>query len=187
MRVVPGPLWWNLAGSLAILLGLGGLAFGLPAVDRAVPASRPVAGGQPYPVGAGVTVVPPDGALLDLTGTRPAVNRGRALFLLGGVRYLVAVGPFAGDLPAAAAQLRRRITGNPGYQVTGSESAVRTAAGLSGLQGSYTAAGRGGRYAVFLVAGLSVEITASGTDLQLSHWLEAIEASIHSLDHRRPR
>lgn len=185
MRVVPRPLLWNLLGSLAILLGLGGLAFGLPAVDRAVPATRPVASGLPYRVGAGITVVPPPGALVDVTATRPRDDRGSVLFLLGGVRYLVMVAPFGGDLPAAAAQLRRRITATRGYQVTGGESTVRTSGGVVGLQGGYTAPGRGGRYAVFLTGGLAVEFTASGTDLQLNRSLDAIEASTRSLEYRR--
>jgi hypothetical protein len=92
----------NLAGSLAILATLGGVAYGLPAVDRALPADRPVASGEPYVVGGGVTVMPPPNSMIDVTKTRPGVDRGTALFILDSVRYVIVVVPFHGTLEEAA-------------------------------------------------------------------------------------
>ena len=164
---------------LAAILGL--IAYGLPAINRALPSSEPVPPGRPYDVGGGVTLVPPTGALVDLTRTRPAADRGTAVFLLGAVRYAVTVAPFDGGLAAAADRLRARITATAGYQVTGAESTVATAAGVTGIQGGYTAPGRAGRYAVFLADDLAVEVTVSGTDLELTRALPHIEAATGSI------
>ena len=173
----------NLLGALGVTATLGGLAFGLPAVDRALPAQRPVRSDEPYVIGGGVSVVPPPGATIDVTGTRPGDDQGTVLFRLGPVRYAVVVRPFAGDLASAAEGLRRRITGTSGYQVTGAQLAVNTIDGLAGLQGSYAAPGRGGRYAVFVVEGLTIEVTISGADLDLGRTLPRIEASTRTLRH----
>ena len=173
----------NLLGALGVVAVLGGLAFGLPALDRAVPSQRPVRADEPYPIGAGVTVVPPPEATVDLNRTRPGVAEGSALFRLGPVQYAIAVRPFHGDLDAAAERLRRRITGTAGYQVTGVQLAVDTLGGLAGVQGGYTAPGRGGRYAVFVADGLTIEVTVSGADLDLGRTLPAIEASTRTLRH----
>lgn len=171
----------NLLGAFGVVATLAGLAFGLPAIDRALPAERPVRADEPYPVGAGVTVVPPAGSTLDVTGTRPGDSTGTALFRVGAVQYNIAVRPFEGDLATAAARLRKRITGTPGYQVTGTQLEVYTAGGLAGLQGGYTAPGRGGRYAVFVTAGRTIEVTISGVDLDLARSLPQIEASTRTL------
>jgi len=173
----------NLLGALGVVVTLAGLAFGLPALDRSLPSQRPVSSDQPYPIGAGVTVVPPVGATVDLTGTRPGTQEGKALFRLGPVQYGIDVRPFDGDLTLAAERLRKRITGTPGYQVTGSQLGVTTAAGLAGVQGSYTAPGRGGRYAVYVTDGLTIEVTISGTDLDLGRSLPLIEDSAKTLRH----
>jgi hypothetical protein len=125
----------NLLGALGVVAVLAGLAFGLPAVDRALPAERPVRPDQPYLIGGGVTVLPPRTAVIDVTGTRPGDDEGTVLFRLGPVRYSIVVRPFDGALDAAAARLRRRITDTPGYQVTGSQLTIATAEGLAGLQG----------------------------------------------------
>jgi hypothetical protein len=180
MRVARSRLLRNLAGTLGLLVAVGALAVGLPAADRALPAGRPVPAG-PYLVGAGVTVVPPPGAFLDVTGTRPGADRGAALFLVGGVRYVVVVTPFAGDLEAAAGRLRTKITGVRGHQVAGTESATTTASGLPGRQGGYTAPGRNGRYAVFLAPDLAIEVTVAGGDQELRAALAAAEASTRSI------
>ena len=89
----------NLLGALSVLATLAGLAFGLPALDDSLPSQRAVPAGQPYPIGAGVTVVPPAGSTVDLTGTRPGSQEGQALFRLGPVQYAIEVRPFGGDLP----------------------------------------------------------------------------------------
>src|SRR4051794_9729884 len=95
----------NLLGALGVVVTLAGLAFGLPAVDHALPSERAVSSTDPYPVGAGVTVVPPPGATVDVTETRPGDDGGTALFRLGQVRYAIVVRPFTGDLGTAAARL----------------------------------------------------------------------------------
>jgi hypothetical protein len=162
------------------------LAFGLPVLDRAVPAERAVASG-PYPVGAGVTVLPPPGAVLDVTGTRPGSDRGTVLFRIGMVRYAIEVEPFDGDLTAAAVRLRQRITGINGHQITGTQLAVSTAGGLAGVQGGYTAGDRDGRYAVFVAYGLTIEVMVSGDDKDLVQVLPAIDASTRTLRYEQVR
>jgi hypothetical protein len=171
----------NLLSALSLVLALAGLAFGLPALDAALPSDRPVPADRPYAIGGGVSVVPPPGSRIDVTDTRPTDDAGTALFRLGPVRYLIVVRRFDGDLSTAADRLRRRITGTPGYQVTGTELTVATGSGLSGLQGGYTAPGRGGRYAVFVAGGRTIEVTVSGADLDLGRTLPAIEASTRTL------
>ena len=173
----------NLLGASGVVVTLAGLAFGLPALDRSLPSQRPVPADQPYPIGAGVTVVPPAGSTVDLTGTRPGSQTGSALFRLGPVQYEIDVRPFDGDLRTAADRLRKRITSTPGYQVTGAQLAVTTADGLPGVQGSYTAPGRGGRYAVYVVDGLTIEVTIGGADLDLGRDLPQIEESARTLRH----
>ncbi|WP_328464242.1 hypothetical protein OHA21_40215 [Actinoplanes sp. NBC_00393] len=167
--------------AFVVVLILAGLAFGLPWLDRAVPAERPVAAGEPYAVGAGATIVPPPGATLDLTGARPGRERGSALFHLGPVQYAIAVQPFDGDLTAAAVRLRQRITGTSGHQVSGTQLAVSTAGGLAGIQGGYTAGDQGGRYAVFVAHGFTIEVTVTGADPDLARALPAIDSSIRTL------
>ncbi len=160
---------------------LGGLAFGLPALNQALPAERSVDTGRPYAIGGGVDVIPPAGARIDVTETRPAQDTGTVLFRLGAVRYLIAVRRFDGSLQAAVTGLRQRITGTSGYQVTGTELSVEAAGGLVGLQGAYSGPGRGGRYAVFVADGHTIEVTVSGADLDLGRVLPQIDASTRTL------
>ena len=167
----------NLAWSLGILVVLGSLAVGLPAVNAALPADRPVPVDRPYPLGSGATVVLPPTARLDITTSVP----GHTVFLLGGVRYLLAVAPFEGTVEDLAAQLRHKITANRGYQVTGPETPTTTNRGVPGRQGGYTSPGREGRYAVFLAHGVAVQITIAGAVLELRPVLAALTASVASL------
>jgi hypothetical protein len=132
-------------------------------------------------VGAGVSVVPPAGASIDVTKYAPGANRGSVLFVLGGVRYVLVVMPYEGTLEQATGDLRRKITSNRGYQVTGQESATRTDAGVTGRLGGYTSPGREGRYAVFLSAKLCVEVTLAGGALGSSGALPALTASVASI------
>src|SRR5512144_431928 len=106
----------NALASLAVLAVVGLIAFGIPALNRALPAGRAVPAG-PYDVGGGVTFVPPNGATVDVTGTRPAADRGTALFLVHGVRVAVVVSPYPGTLDAAAARLAGKITKSNGAEV----------------------------------------------------------------------
>jgi hypothetical protein len=168
----------NLGWSAGILVVIGSLAIGLPAVNAALPAARPVPVDQPFPLGSGVTVVPPSGARLDVTTSVP----GRTLFVLGGVRYLLVVEPFDGTLDEATAQLRQKITANRGYQVTGPEATTSTRQGVVGRLGGYTSPGRDGRYAVFLARGLTVQVTIAGADLELRPALSTLTTSVSSLE-----
>ncbi|GIH13369.1 hypothetical protein [Rugosimonospora africana] len=171
----------NLLWSLAVLAVLAGLSFGLPALDNAVASARPVPAGVRYDIGAGVSLVPPVGAQLDVAHTVPGEDEGTALFLLGGVRYSVRALPFTGGLDEVTAQLRESITRTRGYQVTGAEMPVRTDAGVAGRQGGYTSPGRQGRYCAFLAAGTAVEVTFAGGDLELHDSLQALETSVQSI------
>jgi hypothetical protein len=105
-----------------------------------------------------------------------------ALFLVGAVRYAVTARPFTGDLRAATAQLRKEITANRGYQITGREVAVRTRAGVPGWQGGYSSPGRVGLYTVFLAGGTAVDVTIAGGDPDLRAALPALRTSIGSVD-----
>ena len=171
----------NLLATLIMVGTLVGLAFGLPAADRALPAERPVPPDRPYPVGAGVTVVPPAGAELDLTRSRPGGRRGTLVLVVAGLRYAITLQPFRGSLEDAAAALRRRITANPGYRVTAADAEVRTATGLPGRQGGYTAPGRAGLYAVYRAGDLAIEVTVVGTEPVAGPALAAVEASSRSI------
>jgi hypothetical protein len=175
-RLLRNSLW-----SVAVLTVLAGLALGLPALNRAIASARPVPAGTPYYVGAGVRLLPPPGAQVDVTKTTPGPTRGTALFLLGGVRYTVQAAPFDGGLEQAVAALRGKVTGVYGYQVTGAERPVHTDGGVAGRQGGYSSSGREGRYVVFLAAGTVVEVTFVGGDLELHDSLAALEASVRSI------
>lgn len=178
---VGGRFLTNLIGSVAVLTVAGAIALGLPVLDRRVPGAVPVAAGRPYEVGGGVRLVPPPGALVDVTKTRPWADRGTVLFLVGPVRYLVVVTPFAGDLPDAARRLRGKITSLRGSQVVGPEYPVTIGSALAGVGGGYTAPGRVGRYLVLLNHRKTIEVTVSGTRADIDGLLETIEASIHTL------
>jgi hypothetical protein len=174
----------NLASSMAVLAVILFVAFGLPAINRMVPAGNDQIGGRAYGIGAGVTVVPPQDARIDPTSTRPGSDRGTVLFLVGPVRYVIVVSPFTGSVEQATAKLRSKITSTRGYQVTDGEHEYTTAAGLTGIQGNYSAPGRLGRYAVFLSDGRSIEVTVSGTEGGLAAQMTRIEASIASIAQR---
>ncbi|HEU5110131.1 MAG TPA: hypothetical protein VFT95_16445 [Micromonosporaceae bacterium] len=176
----------NLLGSLAVLMAAGAIAIGLPALDRALPAARPVPADLPYEVGGGVSLMPPPGALIDVTKTRPGRDRGTVLFLIGAVRFVIVAAPFPGTLSEATARLRSKITATRGYQVAGPESAVSTRGGLIGRGGGYAAPGRTGRYSVFLVVGMAIEVTVSGGRTDLSGALAGVSASIDTLTYTDP-
>ena len=171
----------NAAGSMAILAVLAGVAVGLPAWDRSLPGGRLLPAGRPYRVGAGVNVIPPVGAVLDVTRTRPGTSHGSALFLIGTIRYAVVVEPFTGTLTEAAARLRTLITSTHGYQVAGGDAPAETVAGVPGLQGGYTTSGRAGWYAVYLHDGTVVDVTVSGTEPPLREQLPVIRASVRTV------
>src|SRR5882757_1136140 len=107
--VRPVGLRANALCSLGIVGVIAGIAFGLPAIDRALPPDRVVAAGVRYPVTDTVTVLPPAGARLDVRQTRPGRDSGYVLFRLGTVRYAVVVSHEQLRLPDAADRLRTRL------------------------------------------------------------------------------
>jgi hypothetical protein len=179
MRVARSRLLQNAAASSCILLILVAIGVGLPMVDRALPAERAVPPHRPYEVGGGVTVVPPAGAVLDVTRTRPTARQGTALFVLGQVRYVIVVSPFGGDLDGAVDRLRRKVTNADGQLEAGLPALTGT--GLAGREGAYTTPDRAGRYAVFLAPEISIEVTVSGTETQLAETEPLIEASVATI------
>jgi hypothetical protein len=128
-----------------------------------------------------VTVVPPGGASVDVTGTRPGADRGTALFLIGGVRLVVVVSPYTGTLTAAATRLGAKITHSTGFQVAQAGQQIRSAQGVAGLRGGYSSPGRLGEYAVFVSGNRSVELTASGQQGELRSQEAAVTASVQSV------
>lgn len=164
-----------------IAVVLCGLAFGLPAVNRSLPSERSVATDSPYDIGGGVTVFPPAGAQIDVTETRPADDNGTVLFRIGPVRYYISVQPYDGDLDQAVGRMRARIMDATGFQVTSSELPVATRYGMAGRQGGYSGPGRGGRFTVFVTDGRTIEVTVSGSDLDLGRTLPAIDASTRTI------
>ncbi len=171
----------NALGSLAVLGVVALIAFGLPLLDRSLPAHRRIASDVPYSVGGAVIVVPPRGSSLDLTQTRPGEDRGTALFVVDGVRVALVVGPYDGSLDEATARLRSKITRMAGFQVTGAYRPVRTTEGVSGVRGAYTSPGRIGEYAIFVADEMSVEVTASGPEHRLRQILPRLDATLRSV------
>ncbi len=175
----------NVWASLAVAATIAAIGLGLPAINRSIPAARALPAHQPYEVAAGVALIPPPGAGLDVTKTEPGPRQGAALFVVGPVQYAVVVTPFAGSLNDAATRLRTKITSNRGYQVAGGETRVITHHGVAGTQGMYASSGRDGRYAVFVSDGLAVEVTIAGNDLDLHHALAEIDESVRTISFGR--
>jgi hypothetical protein len=174
----------NLWASLAVAATLAVIGVGLPAVNSLLPSARAVSAAESYAIAAGVSVRPPADASIDVTQTQPGPRGGAVLFVLGTVRYAIVVTPFIGSLPTAADHLREKITETRGYRVASGYTAVTTAQGVTGRQGTYASAGRVGRYAVFVAHGLSVEVTVAGSDTALPSALPGIAASIRTLAFR---
>lgn len=168
-------------GSLMVLIIVGLVWLGLPALDRSLPSGRMVSAQEPYQVSGAVTVLPPAGATLDVSGTRPNSDRGTALFVVEGVRLAVVVSPYRGTLHEGAMRLRNKITKSSGFQIVGSTRPIRTDQGMHGIRGRYTSPGRTGEYAVFVAHDTSVEVTVSGPEHQLRRLLPRLEASIDSI------
>ncbi len=162
MGVAPPRLWLNGLGSIAVLIIVAAIGIGLPALDRAVAADRPLRAGAAYLVGAGVSLVPPAGATLDAGRTRPGRDRGTAVFRVGALRLAVQAATYDGLLPAAAARLRTKLTVGAGCQIVGTEQPAVTTSGVPGVQGRYLNGQRAGRYAVYVASGVAVEATVEG-------------------------
>lgn len=173
--------WWsNLAGAVSVLAALLTVVFGLPAIDRAVPYSIAAAATKRHDIAAGVSVIPPAGGLLAKTA-RSGSKSGSVLFLVGPARYVVSVRLCTGDLKGASNELKTKIQAMRGYQVTSGDDPLVTRSGIRGLAGSFTAPGRIGRYAAFLVSGHCIDVTVNGAEADLAQALQRIDDSIGSI------
>jgi hypothetical protein len=171
-------------GSLAVVGVVAVIAFGLPFLDRHLPDTRPMSAGVPYQVGGGVTVEPPAGALLDVTKTRPESNRGTVLFTVGGVRVAVVVTPYRGDLDGATNRLRNKIMRVGAGQIINGDAPISARGGVVGRQGTYTGQDRVGTYTVFIAGGRSAEVTASGSNDDLTRLASDFDAMVRTLTFR---
>jgi hypothetical protein len=171
----------NALASLAIVALVALIGLGLPLLDRSLSATRALAAGGRIAVGGGVSLVPPNGATLDVSQTRPGDRHGTALLILGPIRYAAVAVPCSGPLTAAASRLRDQISGRPGYSVAGNERAVRTDTGVDGRAGGYDSPGRVGEYTVFFFDSRCVQLTVSGPSGVLSSALPAFDASARSV------
>ncbi|MGC9667157.1 hypothetical protein ACNTMW_11450 [Planosporangium sp. 12N6] len=163
----------NALCSLVILAVIGAITVGLPALDRALPRERPIADGMTYRVTDTVTVVPPPGARLDVSQTRPGRDSGHAVFLVGRVRFVILVSPDRLTASAAADRLRARLRDGLGAQPTGVETP--TQAGTR--TGRFRAGDDHGWYQVRVFGATVVDATASGPPDDLAGRLPAIEAA----------
>jgi hypothetical protein len=173
--------WWlNLAGAASVLAVLLAVVLLLPALNRAVPLSRGNVATKRHDVAAGVSVLPPVGGLIAKT-THSGEESGSVLFLVGPAVYVVSVQPYDGDLAGATVQLKIKIQGMRGYQVTSGDVPLVTRSGIPGVGGSFTAPGRLGRFAAFRVPGHAIEVTVNGSDGDLAQALQRIDESIASI------
>lgn len=168
---------WRSAVVAAVIVGIG---LGLPAINGSIAATQPVAT-TAYRVGAGVSLMPPPGANIDTTVTRPGGEAGQVLFYVGSVRYAIVATPFDGSLTSATQRLREEIRQRSGYQIAGPESRTATSKGVPGRAGMYSSPGRDGRYTVFVSHRVAVSITVAGDAVDLRRILPSIDASIRSV------
>jgi hypothetical protein len=156
------------------------VAYLLPAINRAVPLTKTHVAARRHDVAAGVSVIPPPGGLTAKT-TRSGDESGSVLFLVGPALYVISVEPYDGDLEGASVQLKTKIQSMRGYQVTSGDVPLVTRSGIRGLGGSFTAPGRLGRFAVFVVPGHIIEVTLNGSDGDLAVALQRIDESVASI------
>lgn len=180
MALAGGWLLRNAVCSLGVLVLVGGAMYGLPAVDRELPDHRPVPTDRPYGVAGAITVVPPPGALLDLTRTRWSSERGSAVFLAGGLRYGVVVAPATVQPSGAERRLSTKLR-TAGFQILEAGTEVSTVDGRTGLAGRFGRSGRTGRYAVFVVAGHEVQVTVVGSADELCRAGRVVDQMIASI------
>lgn len=176
----------NRPSIVTVLAVIAAIGLAIPAVNRGLPASHTATGAIPYPVTASVSIVPPADSTMDQSGTRPGISHGTAAFRIGPVRYLVVVGPYPGTAGGAAQDTRDRGMSFPGYQVSTWHCFV-TDSGLLGRWSRFSAWGWGSAYAVLFVAGLRIELTASGPDARMNTEMNGIERSMRTLTYRTTR
>ncbi|GAA1800630.1 hypothetical protein HC028_08850 [Planosporangium flavigriseum] len=178
MGVPHAGLCRNALYSLGILAVIAAITMGLPALDRALPRDRAVPLGVAYPVTDTVTVIPPPGALLDVSQTRPGRDSGRAVFLVGRVRFAILVSADRLTLDAAADRLRTRLRDGLGASAIATDEPAPAGA----RAGRFRAGPDHGWYAVRVFdATTVVDATASGPPGELTTVLPALRAAAASI------
>jgi hypothetical protein len=168
----------NALCSLGILAVMAAIVVGLPALDRALPRERALPPGTAYRVTDTVTVVPPAGARLDVSRTRPGRESGHVVFLVGQVRFVLLVSPDQLTLADAANRLRTRLRDGLGASALGADGPARAGA----LTGRYRVGPDHGWYAVRVLEPVTVvDATASGPPGELAGLLPALRASVDSI------
>jgi hypothetical protein len=192
MGVPQAGLRRNALASLGILAVVAAIALGLPALDRALPRERALPTGAAYPVTDTVTVIPPAGARLDASQTRPGRDSGHAVFLVGRVRFAILVSPDRLTLAAAADRLRTRLRDGLGASQTGDEGPLAGVKAAGARTGRFHAGADRGWYAVRVFGSTTagsttagsttvVDATATGPPAELADRLPAIKASVASI------
>jgi hypothetical protein len=175
-----GPLGRHLLGCVAVLACLALILFGPYALNRALPTERAVPADRPMALGAlPVTVVPPPGARLDSTQTRPREDT--VQFVVGGVEYWLRASEYTGSLPELADRARRTRSAEPGFVSMEPDRAATTRQGTAGRQAGYVLATASGHSAVFLADGIAVWVDVRGTPDALARHTSDIEASVATL------
>jgi hypothetical protein len=171
--------WRNAAGSIAVLVLIAVIAYGLPAIDRLLPAEQRIEPGQRIEIGYNVSVLPPDGARLDVAQTRP--RQGILTLRIRDVTLWLRASDYSGTLGDALSQLQEEMERRSDVRVSLSTDWITTGQGIRGLRGTYTASGRRGHYAVFVAYGRRVDVLTRGQRLNSKVSWEDIEGCIQSI------
>ncbi|GAA3550766.1 hypothetical protein GCM10022197_02040 [Microlunatus spumicola] len=146
------------------------MIFVVPAVDRAVPAGRPVVPGEVLALDGGVGFAPAtgwdvvDGVRLG-DPTRSGDYPSTASVVADAVSFGVTTAKFAGSPQQLLTQvegLQERTGAGRGPQVVGDPRPVRTAAGQDGVMTETRSATTTGLIAAFVIDGTGVEVVVSG-------------------------
>ncbi|HWN35947.1 MAG TPA: hypothetical protein VNP03_24560 [Pseudonocardia sp.] len=180
-----GPFGRNLMGCVAVLACMALILFGPYALNRALPTQRLVPTDQPMALGAlPVTVVPPPGARLDATHTRP--DQDTVQFVVGGVEYWLRASEYPGSLPTLADRARRSREAENGFVSMEPDRDATTRQGTPGRQAGFVLATATGHSAVFVADGIAVWVDVRGTPREMAQHTADIEASVATLTIGRP-
>lgn len=152
----------NAAGCAAVLAAVGALSFGLPAINREIPAQRLVSAAKPYGIGLGASVTPPSHTVVDSRGTQPSTNL--VLFVRDGVEYRLQAVPYVGTVAALTETLRADVAHTRGAQAVGPAIPVPTAHGVPGMAARFEESDGAGIVGAFVDRGVAVDVLISGTD-----------------------
>ena len=155
----------------AVILALAVvMLFVVPALDRAVPAGRPVVPGEVLALNGGVGFTPAtgwdvvDGVTLG-DPTRSGGYPSTASVVVDAVSFSVTTAKFAGtpqQLLTQIEDLQERTGAGRGPQVSGDPRSVRTATGQDGVVTETRSATTTGLIAAFVLDGTGVEVVVSG-------------------------